>query len=259
MNAFNKKSKKYSLSRTTNTKKQKHMLFLIPPFGGNPPGAEKRASLSILKKASLTVESAIIIPLFFCITICIASIMGIYGQTLEKMSTLRDGCEQAAAAVSFMSDTVWIDVTQPMAFKPFFLPSGISASTVWCRGKARAWVGRSPSEAGTEDSGADTYVYLTENASVYHTSPECTHLDLSVHAASSGDLSSLRNEYGGRYQPCEKCVGHDPPAGIVYITDDGDCYHNDVHCAGLKRTVRMVEISEAEGLRECSRCASRES
>ncbi len=115
---------------------------------------------------------------------------------MKKIICLLLVCILLAPAASFAKDTLWIDVTQPFAFKPHFLPSGISASTVWCRGKARAWVGRSPSAAGQADPAADTYVYLTENASVYHTSSDCTHLDLSIRPAASSQLDSLRNEDG---------------------------------------------------------------
>ena len=67
------------------------------------------------------------------------------------------------------------------------------------------------------------------------------------------ELTALRNASGGRYSPCEKCGGDG--SGIVYITNEGDRYHNTIECSGLKRSVRCVPLSEAGGRAPCSRCA----
>ena len=100
-------------------------------------------------------------------------------------------------------------------------------------------------------------VYVTDTGVVYHKNPHCTHLDLSIHAAASSELNSLRNESGGKYHACEKCVHGSSMGGSVYITDQGDRYHNSLTCSGLKRTVYTARISEVPGKRACSKCGGK--
>ena len=97
---------------------------------------------------------------------------------------------------------------------------------------------------------------VTENGEVYHTFSDCTHIDLSISAVGISAVGNLRNENGGRYSACEKCPDENG-TDTVYITQYGDRYHSSLSCSGLKRSVRLVEISKAEGLSECERCASR--
>ena len=82
----------------------------------------------------------------------------------------------------------------------------------------------------------------------------CTHLTLSITLAGRDEVEGLRNASGGRYSPCEKCGGDG--SGIVYVTNEGDRYHNTIECSGLKRTVRCVPLSEAGGRSPCSRCCA---
>ena len=216
------------------------------------------ASLCTLKKASLTVEAALILPLFFMAVICISSIMGIYTQTLEEMVTLRNRSEQAAMAASFTETESWIDLLEPISYKPYYLPDGVTLGRILCRGRVRSWSGRDRDDENEEIEGSQ-YIYVTENKGVYHTHADCSHLELSVHSISAKELSKARNENGGRYKACERCVHSDGAKDTVYITNEGDRYHNDSSCSGIKRTVTMVNIKEAEGLKECSRCAARAS
>ncbi len=214
---------------------------------------KKKASFCILKKASLTVEAALIIPVFLMMTVCIISIMGVYGNTLKTMASLRDRVEQAALIASVTDEKLWITYPENAVYKPFYIPSALGGISISCVGKVRAWTGRSENDDGSE-LGKHRYVYITETGSVYHTSSECTHLNLSIKAVSQGEIGHLRNQNKGRYHACEKCVGNSQRADTVYITDEGDRFHNSVNCSGLKRTVKMVDTEDVRGMRECSRC-----
>lgn len=212
----------------------------------------KRVAFCALKKASITVEAAIAIPLFFMAVITIISMMNVYGKTVERAAALRDTAMTAALVTGNGEEERVIDLNVPISFRPFFLTD----VCIPCRACVRAWNGRDEASAEEGSGSNGEYVYVTDNMSVYHTSSRCTHLDLSIHAVKPASVSGLRNASGGIYHTCEKCQAH-PAGGLVYITPYGDCYHSDPSCSGLKRTVRLVERSEIDaGLCRCSRCAA---
>lgn len=115
------------------------------------------------------------------------------------------------------------------------------------------WTGYDVSGESGEQTGKEDVVYLAENASVYHESPECTHLKLTIQSVAATGVASCRNQDGGRYTACEKCAKGAAP-GTLYISPEGDRYHYRKDCSGLKRTIYTVPRSEATGYRPCSRC-----
>lgn len=212
----------------------------------------KRAAFCALKKASITVEAAIVIPLFFMAVISIISMMNVYGTTLERAAALRDTAMTTALIAGSGEDEKNIDLNIPFPFKIYFLKDIF----INCRACVRAWNGR---DEATSNEGKDStceFVYVTDNMEVYHTSSKCTHLDLGIHAVSASSVPGLRNNSGKKYHVCEKC-GSKAGDGLVYITPYGDRYHTDPECSGLKRSVRLVEKSQLDGsLCQCSRCAA---
>jgi hypothetical protein len=123
------------------------------------------------------------------------------------------------------------------------------------RARVRAWTGRVPpgSEETDDKDNEEEYVYVTTTGSVYHEDPDCSHLKLSVRAVTASSLEARRNNGGAKYYACEKC-GDSHATGIVYITTQGNRYHSDSNCSGLKRTVRQMTKEEAGNLKACSRC-----
>lgn len=220
---------------------------------------EKKASFCILKKGALTVEAALFIPLFVMITVCIISIMGVYSGTLKTMISLREKSEKTAQAASFTGEDIWITIPETLSYRPFYLPKMLEGMNIVCMGRARALTGRDKGADGDSLFDDARYVYVAENGRVYHTSSKCSHICLSIHAVSQGDVGHMRNENGGRYKACEKCVGNGSRAETLYVTDDGDRFHNSLTCSGLKRTVKMVDINEVQGLGECSGCRAQRS
>jgi len=117
--------------------------------------------------------------------------------------------------------------------------------------RVKAWTGYVKSTLESED---DQIVYVTTTGQVYHVSYHCTHLQLSIEFVTAEEAKALRNEGGGIYHPCEKCVFGGMMAG-VYITNSGGRYHNSLSCSGLKRTIRAVPLSQVKGLGGCQRCS----
>lgn len=95
-------------------------------------------------------------------------------------------------------------------------------------------------------------VYMTPYESVYHKDINCTHLSLSI--VSDSDVQKYI-EGKTRYRECERCTKyHKGKISILFIAKEGDAYHTDLGCSGLKRTVSKKKISEAEGMKPCERC-----
>lgn len=106
---------------------------------------------------------------------------------------------------------------------------------------------------GYEIPEGEMFVYIAENGRVYHTNRECTHLQLSVKKVDWREACDSRNGQGEKYIACEKCVDS-VLTEEVYITEEGKCYHGISSCAGLKRTIICVPISEVEKWSLCLRC-----
>jgi len=117
------------------------------------------------------------------------------------------------------------------------------------------WTGYDLEGESTEETAADKMVFVTAYGSVYHTSRNCSYLNPAVTMLERSAVSEALNRDGVRYQACRLCRGENK---LVYITEDGDCFHASITCSGLKRTVSCVLQSEAiaEGKNACSRCRS---
>ena len=114
---------------------------------------------------------------------------------------------------------------------------------------ARRWTGyRIPEQEGG--------YFLAENATVYHSSSECTHLRLNVRMIHRQQLGAERNAEGMRYRACEKCC-RDLTDEILWLSEEGECYHTRRECSGLKRAYREVDWTEARKYPPCLRCVGK--
>lgn len=117
--------------------------------------------------------------------------------------------------------------------------------------KIRAWTGYYKVVTDPEE---DEIVYITKHGTVYHTNHNCTYLKPAIHYVPYNKIKFIRNNSGMRYKKCEKCARGKSVSG-VYVTENGEKYHNSLKCSGLKRTVYAVKKSEVEGKGECSKCS----
>lgn len=136
---------------------------------------------------------------------------------------------------------VWIHYDCRM---PVHLP-GLRNIPITQRIKIKKWIG---CENGFAQEGTGTWVYVTPNGSVYHSSRDCTHLRLSIHRMGKQEAGQAG------YQPCSFCGDTPGLYGYYYVTDEGKKYHTKLGCSGLKRTLYMVRLSDVDGLGACSRC-----
>ena len=116
-----------------------------------------------------------------------------------------------------------------------------------------AWTGYDIIGAGENALNEEEMVYVTEHGEAYHRNINCSHLRLSVKSTSLSGIDKLRNKDRSKYYPCEYCAGN-IAAGDVFITDYGNRYHGRVDCAGLKRTIYTIPISEVGARHPCKDC-----
>ncbi len=98
------------------------------------------------------------------------------------------------------------------------------------------------------------YVYVTLYGEVWHSVPNCSHIQIDVFAATTGSISDLRNSNGKRYSLCELC-GEEEQGTVVYYTPQGERYHNIKDCSALVRYVRAIVWESNIPYRPCSKCA----
>ena len=248
-------------------------------------------SLSCNRRAVLTIETAIVLPMFTIAMMTLISIMSIYyvgckieaalSQEAEYVSVttfdnnaysvsgikanivyklgnklLSCGLIEGGESGLDFSETdltneeiIILDVKYNVK-----LPFDIFGSySIPCEKRiiVHSWIGYINGLNGASDS--FQYVYITNNGSVYHRSRECSHISLSVKKIKGEEVPSLRNIHGEKYKRCMSCRPKSVDE-ILFITTDGDKYHNSLTCSGLKRTVRRVRLSEIGGIPPCSRC-----
>lgn len=256
----------------------------------NPYLNQRRASVSGLN-GSMTIEAALTIPIFLFAVLCLIYLLEIQTIELRIKAAAQEAAKQAAEDIiivpilntySLQQDIIenigserlersiieggsggiqcWTsyynsvneEVIVKVNYKiklpvPGFLNLDIKKNVEL---KVKAWTG----QVEHEDSDDEEIVYVTDTGSVYHTNYQCAYLQLSITFLPSSSLIDVRNESGGIYQPCEKCVHGQAMAG-VYITKYGTKYHNSLSCSGVKRSIRAVKKSDVIGMGGCVKCA----
>lgn len=257
---------------------------IIPP----PPPVYSSKSGRTSVSASVTVEAAFALPLFFMAVISLIFLLEMQAIGTAVRSGLQYAGKKAAAQTSLIPVVtpagLEADVVEGVGedrLKRSMVEGG--SSGIHCDGsfmspatgigrleaeyqlslpvplfqvkvrrtetmRIKAWNGYEKGGFAQDD---EETVYVTETGLVYHRDYHCTYLELSIRMVNIEDVDSLRNADGGRYRSCIHCGGGN---GLVYITDDGDCYHSSLSCSGLKRTIYAVPLSEVIGKGECSRC-----
>lgn len=113
-----------------------------------------------------------------------------------------------------------------------------------------------PAEApGGESEQEEEIVLITDTGYCYHYSYSCPNLNIRPKQVATADIEGMRNSGGAKYYQCEFCVKKKKSQETCYITPEGDRYHYDKKCQGLKRTIYEVKLSEVGKKRACKRCS----
>ena len=158
--------------------------------------------------------------------------------------------------ISFVG-TFWEEETSTLTLQASFqtvFPPGIAwfhPIQVTLKRVVRGFTGFSGREGGlgTEDS---SLVYVTDHGTVYHRDLGCRYLKLSIRQTELSKVDELRSGDGSRYYPCERCWKEG--AEIVFLTEDGNRYHQTLNCSSLVRGIHTVHLWDTGGLPPCSVC-----
>lgn len=146
-----------------------------------------------------------------------------------------------------------MEITVTYAVSPWYSVAGFKPFRMANRYYGHIWNGYDIVGGAGANEDALVTVYVTDTGEVYHRAWNCSHLQLSVREVAADLIASCRNEDGKRYGRCEKCKS-DIHSDVLYITEEGECYHYSRACPGLKRTVYSILLKDAGEYRPCSRC-----
>lgn len=209
-----------------------------------------------MKRASIAVETILVLPIFFLGIVTMISFMDVYRIQTEHLMKLCENVKTAGMYAYVLNDNGPDEVTLPDVYAYEPIGGIVSLPKVWIYNlvTAHAWTGKTYEGETVEQKQPEEMVYITESGGVYHKNLGCSYLNLSVNQVSGNTVEYLKNDYGNHYSACSSCSKNQDPAAIVYVTEKGDSYHNLETCSSLKRTVRMVKHSSAEDMAACSRC-----
>lgn len=215
------------------------------------------------KKASLTVEAALILPLFLLACLTLLSLIDVMRITTHKQIKQQEVLRNAAVYASLSSETVAGQAGDCITFDYVYaqeLPVGgfgFKKVLVRQRNMVHLFVGYDDTK-GDRIGATEEYVYVTDYGKVYHTERSCQALGVSVKQVSGLDLYKKRNAEGKKYRACSSCAGGYTKKEIrqltLYVTDYGVKYHVRANCSDLKRIVRTIKKEYAGGRSPCKLC-----
>ncbi len=189
-----------------------------------------------------------------------SALAGLYGRSQVK--EYLDGRLSAQIikggkdGISFLG-TAWNEETSVLTLRASFqvvLPPGLSwfhPILVSEQRTIRGFTGFS-GRNGTQETENSEIVYMTDYGTVYHRDLGCRYLKLSVQQTGLNQVDGLRNSGGAKYYPCERCWKEGTQT--VFLTEDGNRYHQSLNCPSLIRGIRAVRIWETGGCPPCSVC-----
>lgn len=231
-------------------------------------------------KASLTVETALVLPIFLFAVINILYVSNFFYEDAKRIASNTETAKDLAIA-SYVIENVmdvnilsqldlpqavensvladdYIDIYSPAKTDAFFMPlTNFSYYTV-NRATCRKWIGATDDSRENEDQqGEERIVYVTEQGEKYHLYRNCTYISRKPEMIQKSDISGARNESGAKYYPCDLCDASDSDA--YYIVSYGTRYHTDLNCSALKRNVSEVTLEKAkeDGKTLCAKCGEK--
>lgn len=249
---------------------------------------ERKDELKENRKASLTAEAALVLPVFIfaVLSVIYLSRMLFYEEEVQ-WALMRTGKEISVEYAALKNDAVlnpayaavkmeqYLDGKIPVSMwrsefeketgqmilradyiqrVPFLIMPRNTFS--FCdQYRTRTFTGVA-TRMTEEEAGEEKTVFVTETGNVYHQSLDCTYLKLSISQVKYEDLAYLRSGNGEKYYACEACcraAGFFPGQNI-YICNYGNRFHSSRTCKKIKRSIRQIQYSQVGQMLPCSKC-----
>lgn len=215
------------------------------------------------KKGSLTVETALILPLFLLASLTILSFVDVMKMTIEQQMRQQELIRSSAVYANFLGtvaegregDYLKLDYIYPVA-----LPiGGFGYEKVYVRLTSMVHIFNGYDDSQGDRVGSQQeYVYVTEQGSVYHKKRSCPVLNVTIREVSGSHIRKERNVEQKKYKKCQTCtIGYaikELEDKALYVTEYGTSYHVRINCPDLTRTIKVVKIEEAGGKPACKSC-----
>ena len=279
---------KITVKQKRKTALQAHSRRTDTPLSRRSAAPRRRSRL----RASLTVEAALVLPLFLFVLLLLALPFRMMSAERQVQRAAEEVCARAAQ-VAALRDEASAQYTASLGEQALkaaretvrdpnvsglsaehssFLADGETVSVVLdyryqipiplfripplrrsCTATRRAWIGETNPENRLSETAADELVFIGRHSTRYHKSAHCHYLSNELSALSVEAARNARNAGGGRYHACPVCA-RAVTAGTVYIMPSGNAYHRDPACRAIRAYVRAVRLSEVQSLGPCSYC-----
>lgn len=239
----------------------------IDPNTGDISNNPKRIKNSVFKRtlslapseyqASMCLEASLSFSFFLLFFVNVLSIIFLFMTYTEDLTSLHQQGKKTAAYAYVTEEMLGsneenIRLQKNRIIKAPFGLLALPNCRLHTKCVVKPWNGYDVTK-GKNRAEEDSLIYMTEYGTVYHKNRSCTHLALSIQAVPFYMTDEKRNESGERYVSCEYC-GKNGFATVVYVTSYGNRYHTTFKCRGLKRTIKSLSLSEAEGVEACEKC-----
>lgn len=239
---------------------------------------QKGRASAFISKGSLSIEAALAAPFFLIAMLCILYIFEmIHMETSMRtilFSAAKKMAKEAYVSTAFPATRLKYHVLDDMETSSIIKKGSIDCSDSYCHRDSSlmelslkykieipVFVFRIPIATKEETLrvkgwtgyenvgfaiGEEDIVYITATGLVYHSTPTCNYLDLSIRRVTLKEAKD-------RCPACTMCKGNGKKE-FVYITTYGESYHNSLNCSGLKRSIFAVKKSEVKGRGGCDKC-----
>lgn len=215
------------------------------------------------KKGSITVETALILPIFLLAVFTLLSSVDVMKMTIEQQMQQQEILRNAAVSVPFLETIVqgregdYIRLDYVYAATLPIGGFGYKKLPVRQRSMVHIFNGYDDS-CGDVIGEQSVHVYVTKRGSVYHKKRSCSVLQISIRQVPGNRITKERNTEGKIYRQCKNCTKGYSEAELasipLFVTNYGVKYHVRANCSELNRMVNVIRLEDVGDRRVCKIC-----